>query len=205
MMSENSPVIFRISPNYLKNLKESYTYSFKVYGFLIVLGILGAISGQILRSSDIVGSLFSLIAVIGLIVSLLSFILLLRDIQFSSIAKIDYTIQITHRGISIVQEGSSTTDPISFFPFNAVIDVKSVPVRQFIKKTFFLNIAGYRFSKIAQNINGILFSFRIDDHLKGKSQKHLFFEIPAGYSLFFVEESENFLKIIKKRRIKKKT
>jgi hypothetical protein len=142
---------------------------------------------------------------IGLILTIIGFLLLIRDVQLSSVAKLKYKIVVDSQGIFIYQEGIGSGEPQNFFPFKAFIEAKLVPVTPFIKKNIFVNISALKFSQLARDFQAVLVKFKIDPHLKGKTQKQLFFEIPIGYTLFFVENNEKFLKTIKRKRIRRKT
>ena len=94
------------------------------------------------------------------------------------------------------------TEPLSFFPFNAIIGSEIVPVSKFIKKRTIPSVSSLRFTKISSGLNGVLLNFKIDSHIMETTQQQIFFDIPVGCSLFIVEDCENFLKMIKSKQIR---
>jgi hypothetical protein len=196
---------FSVNSRYLENLNASFKFSLRVATSIIIIGIVLIIIGQSFREIETIGIIFSILAMIGLIFAFTGFLLLIRDVQLSSVAKIKYKVSVDSRGIYLFQEGINTDQPLSFYPFNAFIEARIVPVTPFIKKNLMLNISAFKFSKLASNLSVVLVKFNVDPHLKGKVQKQIFFQIPAGYTLFFIEDSDRFLKTVKKKRIKRKT
>ncbi|MHA2337823.1 MAG: hypothetical protein ACXACX_10990 [Candidatus Hodarchaeales archaeon] len=196
---------FSVSSRYLENLNVSFKFSLRVAASIITIGIVLIIIGQSFREIETIGIMFSILPMIGLILAFTGFLFLIRDVQLSSVAKIKYKVSVNSRGIYLFQEGINADQPLSFFPFNAFIEARIVPVTPFIKKNLMLNLSALKFSKLARNLSVVLVKFNVDQHLKGKVQKQIFFEIPAGYTLFFIEDSDRFLKTVKKKRIKRKT
>lgn len=196
---------FLVNSNYLEKLKISFRFSLKTAGILTTIGIFLVIIGQSFRNLEVIGQLFGILAMVGLILSIVGFLLLIRDVQLSSVAKIKYKIVVDSEGIFVFQEGIGTDQPQNFIPFQAFIEAKVVSVSPFIKKTLFLNLSALKFSQLAKNLQAVLVKLKTDPHLQGRTQKQIFFEIPIGQTLFFVEDTERFLKVIKRKRIKRKT
>ena len=192
---------FIISSDYLSKLDKSFKFSLRISIVLIIFGIILIIIGQSFRSNDSIGIFFSFIAIIGLLIAIFGFLTLIRDIQLSNLSKIGYNLVVEPRGIAVFQNNISTTEPISFFPFNAIIASEIVSVSRFLKKGAIPNISSVKFEELSPDLNGVLLHFKMDHHILKTNRQQVFFDIPDGYSLFILEDCENFLKMIKNKQI----
>jgi hypothetical protein len=191
---------FHVNTQYYDFLISSFRSSMKKEFLIIFLGIIGTFIGLIFRNTaEFTGLIFTFMAMFSFGLVALTLILLLRDLQFSSLLKLKYKTRVEKQGIVVFPPSNQAkNDPISYIPFNAITEVNRVRIAPYITNSSPISFSAKKFKQIASDLEGVLIKFRIDEHLAKKTNKQFFFDLPAGTTLYLLDDNQSFYQLVRK-------